>query len=94
MNVKMSLVFCSTAILLAQASVAQETVGIEGQDQACAGEYSMMLDVQMSEVRVNGHDESPAGNTVVMMQTADDAHSANCEVDDYGNVIAVERTRD
>ena len=79
-------------ILLALPALAQQTVGIEGQDQACAGEFSMMIDVPMSDIRVNGHDESPAGNTVVFLQTADDTHSANCEADDYGTVIEMLRT--
>lgn len=76
-----------------QVSAAQNTVGIEGQEQACAGEYGMMLDVPMSAIRVNGHDESPAGNTVIFLQTSDDVHSANCEVDDAGNVIEIVRTQ-
>ena len=79
-------------VLLACPLAAQQTVGIEGQDQACAGEFSMMLDVPMSSIRVNGHDESAAGNTVVFLQTSDDAHSANCEVDDYGNVVEMTKT--
>lgn len=93
-NMKLALkILVGVAAVLPQALAAQDTVGIAGQEQACAGEYGMMLDVPMSDIRVNGHDTSPAGNTVVFLQTADDAHSANCEVDDYGNVVAIERTR-
>ena len=73
-------------------ALAQQPVGIAGQEQACAGEFSMMFDVEMSSVRVNGHDESPAGNTVIFLQTADGAHQANCEVDDFGNVVEMVRT--
>ncbi len=79
-------------VFLACPAAAQQTVGIEGQEQACAGEFAMMVDAPRSSVRVNGHDESAAGNTVVFLQTADDAHQANCEVDDYGNVIEVVKT--
>ncbi|MBF9058427.1 hypothetical protein HKCCSP123_04455 [Rhodobacterales bacterium HKCCSP123] len=79
-------------LALAVPAVAQQPVGIVGQEQACAGEFSMMFDAEMSSVRVNGHDESPAGNTVIFLQTADGAYQANCEVDDFGNVVEMVRT--
>lgn len=54
----------------------------------------MMPGVEMSQIRVNGFDEARAGNTVIVLQTADDRHAANCEVDDHGTVVAIERIRD
>lgn len=78
--------------VLPQGLVVQDAIGIAGQEQARAGAFAMMLDVPMSAVRVNGHDTSPAGNTVIFLQTADDAHSANCEVDDTGEVVEIVRT--
>ncbi len=85
-------VIIATFLASALPAVAQQPVGIAGQEQACAGEFSMMFHAEMSSVRVNGHDESPTGNTVVFLQTADGTHQANCEVDDFGNVVEMVRT--
>lgn len=81
-------------VLAAPMAFAQQTVGYEAQGQACAVGHSMMPGVEMSQIRVNGFDEARAGNTVIVLQTADDRHAANCEVDDHGTVVAIERIRD
>ncbi len=67
-------------------------VGVGGQEQACAGAWADQLGVPMSSIRVNGRDTSPAGNTVVFLQTADLVSRANCEVNDFGNVLSIVST--
>lgn len=67
-------------------------VGVDGQEQACAGAFAERLGVPMSSIRVNGRDTSPSGNTVVFLQSANLASRANCEVNDYGNVLSLVST--
>lgn len=62
-------------------------IGVMGQEQACAGQFADMVGTPMSNIRTNGRDTSPAGNTVVFLQTADLGMSAICEIDDFGNVV-------
>ncbi len=70
----------------------QVPVGVDGQEQACAAAFAERLGVPFSSIRVNGRDTSPAGNTVVFLQTADLVSRANCEVNDFGNVLSIVST--
>ena len=67
-------------------------VGATGQEQACAGAWASQLGVPMSSIRVNGRDTSPSGNSVIFLQSANLVNRANCEVNDYGNVLSLVST--
>lgn len=67
-------------------------VGVDGQEQVCAAAFADQLGTPVSSIRVNGRDTSPSGNTVVFLQSADLAARANCEVNDFGNVLSLVST--
>ena len=67
-------------------------VGADGQERVCAAAFADQLGTPISSIRVNGRDTSPSGNTVIFLQSTDLAARANCEVNDFGNVLSLVST--